>query len=312
MPFIRYQTEKFSDTHLAVVQFANGILDDYASQGYTLTLRQLYYQFVARDLFPDTWVDDTTGSKNSQKNYKKLGDIMVRARLSGLVDWNHLEDRTRSLASVSHWDAPGEIIASAAYSFRIDKWADQEYRPYVFVEKDALVGVVERICRQLDVSWFSCRGYASVSELWRIGQRMRDDYRFKQRPVVFHLGDHDPSGIDMTRDMRDRLCMFVGRPVDVTRIALNWNQVEELQPPPNPAKTTDSRYASYAAEFGEESWELDALDPTYITNLVSNSVAEIRDDDRFDALDARETTDRELLDQAAREWSTVVSHLNGG
>lgn len=88
---------------------------------------------------------------------------------------------------------------------------------------------------------------------------MGKDHR--ERRVILHLGDHDPSGIDMTRDISDRLELF-GADVEVKRIALNWDQIDEFTPPPNPAKLSDSRAGAYIAEYGDESWELDALEPT--------------------------------------------------
>lgn len=89
---------------------------------------------------------------------------------------------------------------------------------------------------------------------------------------MIHLGDHDPSGIDMTRDNFKRLSMFAGREVTVERIALNWDQVEEYDPPPNPAKMTDSRYEGYRSAYGDDSWELDALDPRVIQQLIVEHV----------------------------------------
>lgn len=116
-----------------------------------------------------------------------------------------------------------------------------------------------------------------------------------QRPIVFHLGDHDPSGIDMTRDNRDRLEMFAGTPVIVQRLGLNMDQIEQLKPPPNPTKLTDSRAEAYVQRFGQESWELDALDPSYIRSLIGNAVERIRDSEIWDVSLSREVAERDRL-----------------
>jgi len=163
---------------------------------------------------------------------------------------------------------------SAADSYGIDPWRGRAYRPEVWIEKDALVGVIEDTCTELDVPFFSCRGYTSQSEMWRASQRMRAHVKNKQKPIVIHFGDHDPSGIDMTRNITDRLAMFVGCEVPVIRAALNEDQIDKYNPPPNPAKMTDSRFRSYADLYGTKSWELDALTPQVINALVREHVGE--------------------------------------
>ena len=140
MPRIRYVAKNFGATALGVIREANAIIAEYAAQGYDLTLRQLYYQFVSRDLLP-----------NRQSEYKRLGDIINDARLAGLVDWEAIVDRTRNIRALPHWSDPAAIVQAAASSFAVDKWAEQPRRVEVWIEKDALVGVFEPVCEELDV-----------------------------------------------------------------------------------------------------------------------------------------------------------------
>jgi len=296
---ICYVEKKFSLTSLEVVEQANQILDAYQEEGFTLTLRQLYYQFVARGLLP-----------NTQQSYKRLGSIVNDARLAGLIDWDHIQDRTRNVRSNPHWTSPGDIIHSAASSYGIDLWEDQEHRVEVWIEKDALIGVIEGVCTDFDVPFFACRGYVSQSELWSAAQRMLGHQINRQEPVVIHLGDHDPSGIDMTRDIFDRLDLMVGKPVEVKRIALNMDQVQQYNPPPNPAKITDSRAGGYIAQHGVESWELDALEPFVIIGLVKNQILDLLDGYKFDMKKRRREEEREELTLAANNWDDVVRYLN--
>lgn len=86
-------------------------------------------------------------------------------------------------------------------------------------------------------------------------------------PVIIHLGDHDPSGIDMTRDIIDRMDIFEAG-VGVERIALNMDQIELYNPPKNPAKLSDTRAKGYIEKFGSSSYELDALEPRVIRDLI--------------------------------------------
>lgn len=131
MAKIRYKKWNPGADARDIIRQANEICADYAAQGYDLTLRQLYYQFVSKALLP-----------NRQQSYKRLGDIINQARLAGLMDWNYITDRTRNLQSLGHWRTPGEIIRSAANSFALDKWSDQPIRVEVWVEKEALAGIV--------------------------------------------------------------------------------------------------------------------------------------------------------------------------
>lgn len=200
MPNICYVEKNFQPATMQVIEQANIIINEYEAQGFSLTLRQLYYQFVSRDLI-----------RNSQREYKRLGSIVNDGRLAGLIDWDAIEDRTRNLMSLAHWDTPASIVQSISRQFRIDRWEGQPFRPEVWIEKDALVGVIEGVCNRNDVPFFSCRGYTSQSELWGAAQRLGSYAAAGQQPVIIHLGDHDPSGIDMTRDIEDRLNLFMGQ-----------------------------------------------------------------------------------------------------
>lgn len=298
MPRICYVDKKFNALRRERIDQANVIIKEYQAAGYELTLRQLYYQFVARDLI-----------KNNQREYKNLGDIINEARLAGLIDWNAIVDRTRNLRSIGHWDTPADIIASAASSFRIDKWVEQEHRIEIWIEKDALVGVIENACNKHDIPFFSCRGYTSQSELWGAAMRMNGYIKEGQEPVVIHLGDHDPSGKDMTRDIEDRFEMFCGRRIKVQRIALNMDQINKHKPPPNPCKITDSRAENYMKEFGDESWELDALDPKIINGLIETEVAKYKDMAQWRKDIATENKHRENLTLISSRWSDVVEQF---
>jgi len=299
MPKHCYVEKRFSQASLKIIAKANEIIEEFESQGYSLTLRQLFYQFVARDIIP-----------NTNRSYKNLGGIINDARLAGLIDWNHITDRTRFIRKNSHWETPGGVIQSAAESYRIDMWARQDYRPQVWIEKDALVGVIENICATLDVPYLSCRGYTSQSEMWGSSQRIEKAVEQDQIPVVFHLGDHDPSGKDMTRDIKERLRVFMGE-CKIERLALNMDQIEEFEPPPNPAKITDTRSTAYIAEFGNDSWELDALEPKIISNLIRDAITKLMDKKKWSEDEARWTKERNLLFKAAKEWPKISKALRG-
>jgi hypothetical protein len=297
MPRIAYVPKRFSAASMDIIAKANAVCQSYAAQGYDLTLRQLYYQFVSRD-----WI------ANKQSEYKRLGSVINDARLAGLLDWNYIVDRTRNLRDLAHWASPESIIDAVASQYRTDRWADQPKRVEVWIEKDALVGVIEGVCERNDVPFFSCRGYTSQSEVWGAAQRLIDYNRRGQKAIVVHLGDHDPSGIDMTRDINDRLYTF-GADVEVIRIALNMDQVERYDPPPNPAKLTDSRAEGYIARFGDDSWELDALDPATLDTLIEDEILSHRDEGQWDISTRAMEREKELLAAVSQRWDDVADFV---
>lgn len=297
MPKIEYVPKNFSADRLQMIEKVNKVVAEYQKQGYSLTLRQVYYQMVARDIIP-----------NNMRSYKNLGNLINDARLAGLIDWLAIEDRTRNLRGNSHWTEPGKVIESAAYSYRRDHWEGQPNYVEVWVEKDALIGIVGQICGKLDVNHFSCRGYVSQSEMWAAARRLHRRQEAGQRVVLLHLGDHDPSGKDMSRDIQERLVTFETYGVTFKQLALNMDQVELYNPPPNPAKLSDSRASGYIEEYGDECWELDALEPKVISDLISKNVEKYRDDTLYNAVVEREAEERRQLDDLAEHYEAVAEN----
>lgn len=292
-----YVDRSFNKPQLARIAQINSIISEYEPYGLKLTLRQLYYQFVARGLFA-----------NDDREYNKLKHILSEGRIAGLISWTAIEDRGRNLMGHETQDSPATAIKKLRDSYKLDLWKDQPMRCEVWIEKQALEGVIASICDTLRVNYFATKGYNSQSEQWSAGRRFASYYQRGQRPVVLHLGDHDPSGIDMTRDNRERLSLFTGVDVHVVRIALNLEQIEQLNPPPNPAKDTDARFEDYASTYFPDtpldevsSWELDALDPRYIQNLISTSVAQFRDETIWERSVAQEASDIDDLDNILEE-----------
>ena len=303
---INYVEKNMRRAALELVDMANVVIDDYQERGYELTLRQLYYQLVARDLIP-----------NTEKSYKHLGTTVSNGRMAGLIDWDAIVDRTRERSQRPAWSSPDEIIRASASQYRIDKWEGQDFRVFVWVEKEALAGVVNSACARHDIQadYVSCRGYMSQSTMWREGRNLAQVSAAGQVPVILHLGDHDPSGIDMTRDNLERLSLFSELPERsgfiVERIALNYDQIEHYNPPPNPTKLSDSRAAGYVSEFGDSSWELDALDPDVLVALIRARVEWYIDRGAWGERVAIEDEQRALLRLVADNWGIVADLADG-
>lgn len=253
---------RFNRKQEGLISTANTIIATYMASGLRLTLRQLYYQFVAHHGLP-----------NTERSYKSLGRLLSLARLAGLVDWDAIEDRGRKPDNPSEWDSVEEIVEAAINQFRLPRWEGQENHVELWVEKQALAGVLEPVAHRHHITLQVNKGYSSQSAMYDSAIR----FRASQKPgILLYLGDHDPSGEDMVRDVRDRLAMFGAR-VRVKKVALTMAQVEEHNPPPNPAKISDSRAQGYIARHGDESWEVDALDPHTLVKLIETEIKRVVD-----------------------------------
>jgi len=308
MPYIEYEDYSPRGETKVLLSQCQSILSDYKDEGLQLTVRQLFYQLVSRDVIA-----------NDQSQYNRLQRIVKRGRRSGYLDWEMIVDRGRPLRQRQRWGSPEEIIEASARSFHLDLWQDQAYRPEVWIEKDALVGVIKATCREWDVPYLSTRGYVSDSAAWRGAQRFRDvmngeksdrevpakSEEIQQIPVIIHLSDHDPSGVDMTRDLREKFELF-GLRFPIERVALTMDQIRRYEPPPNYAKASDSRSEGYVEQYGTECWELDALDPSVIQSVVEDAVQEqVTSRESFAARKEERKEQRERLGEVSDRWTEL-------
>ena len=269
----QFTNNPFSAKKYAYIDKCNLILDEYKDEGYTLTLRQLYYQLVARDIIP-----------NKVTEYSKLSNILKDGRLAGLVDWSMIEDRIR-IPKRPYWvtgikDALNDTISQ----YRLNRMRGQRQNIEIWVEKDAVSNILYRISKKYHINLMVNRGYSSISAMYKASKRFVDG------DIILYFGDYDPSGLDMIRDIKERLELLEVS-VDIRPIGLTYEQIQELNPPPNPAKITDPRAKWYIEKFGQSSWELDALPPSYLEKVCEKAVLDIIDIDLYNKMIEQEQKD---------------------
>jgi len=282
----KFVHKDFKIESMRKIATANEIITKYLRAGLRLTLRQLYYQFVAHHDLP-----------NTEKSYKNLGKLISDARLAGLIDWNAIEDRGRVPVRPNEWNSISDICNVVVDTFRLPRWAGQPNYVELWVEKQALAGVLEPVAEEHHVTLMVNKGYSSQSAMFDAAVRFVRAYKSggHEQGYVLYIGDHDPSGEDMVRDVNDRLYMFGTRELEVRKIALTMAQVEEYDPPPNPAKLTDSRAAAYIDQHGDSSWEVDALDPETLVRLITDQFDELLDRDMMQEIIDREDSQKQRL-----------------
>jgi hypothetical protein len=273
---------------LDLVEQCVAITQEYMEQGYVLTLRQLYYQLVSRDVVP-----------NTEKSYRKVGQYCTRARLAGMMDWDAIEDRVRRPHRHIEFRDLEERVEAALDNYRLCRWNDQPHYTELWVEKDALASVLEPLADEYHVTLMVNRGYSSSSAMKDSAERFRE-YDGNRECFLFYLGDLDPSGEDMVRDIATRMQEFMVSPI-VEKIALTIEQVRHFNPPPNPAKQTDPRAAAFVARYGASSWEVDALPPRELVRIIRSSLDRVVDKKRMKAVVAREELDKARLREAVAE-----------
>lgn len=268
---------RLSKANRIMLERINSILEEYRNDGYVLTLRQLYYQLVSKDIIP-----------NNDREYAKLSNILKKGRMAGIVDWSAIEDRVR-VPKLPYWVRDVQhAIQDTIEQYRVDRMQGQQRNIEIWVEKDALSNVLFRVTSKYHIRLMVNRGYSSISAMYDAHRRLRSG------DVILYFGDHDPSGKDMVRDIRERMEEF-GREVDVRPVALTMEQIRRFNPPPNPAKITDPRAKWYIREYGRTSWELDALPPRELIRLAKEAVEELIDLDLNNRCLDREQRDIEEL-----------------
>lgn len=304
---IKYEAWDPTRGTVELLEQCNDVIEDlHEGQGYTLTVRQLYYQLVRQTLIP-----------NDMRSYDRVKRVLTRGRMAGFIDWEAIEDRTRRVIENPHWESEAALLRTAAKWHLNDMWRDQAQRVVVWIEKDALSGILTGVCEELDVQLFPNRGNLSASWMWRAAQQFVEWIEEGQSVLLLHLGDHDPSGVAMTDDIAGRLREFgVDRAAyehlldfEVRRIALTMDQVREYDPPPNPAKLSDSNAKSYVKKYGALSWELDALTPDVLNALVREHVEPLIDEVARDARREKVRAERKRVLDVSENWKRVVRFL---
>ena len=279
-----------------LLETINEIIEEYSMEGYKLTLRQLFYQLVSRDIIP-----------NEQKEYAKLSRLLTEGRMAGFVDWSAIEDRNRVPYIPYSVDDIEDAIEDTINQYRLDRQEGQNNHVELWVEKDALSGVLKRITQKYHIKLVVNKGYSSTSAMYDAYKRFSEKIEDNKKVIILYLGDHDPSGLDMIRDIHQRTCEFlIGDSIDplgddeipnfqVRPIGLTMEQIKKFNPPPNPVKLKDPRGTGYIKKYGNVAWEVDALNPETLLELVKENVEELIDINLFNKQLKKEEKDKEKL-----------------
>jgi hypothetical protein len=293
------------------------VLREYSAMNIRLTNRQLYYQLVAGDMIP-----------NAVEIYKRICTFLTDARYGGYIDWESIEDRGRVPSMPLEFNDIKERMELALNNYRLKRWSDQEYYVELYCEKQAMESVFKPVAQKYHIFFGYNKGYSSASTMYDLAQRVKEQIVNGKICIILYAGDHDASGKDMIRDVRERITEFltcgddpvqellndnydaydyvdISNNFQVVPIALNMIQIKKYNPPSNPAKITDPRAKNYIKEFGNVSWELDALKPNVLMKIAEDNIQNYLDVDKYNAWIKKEEKDmitlRKISDKVLKE-----------
>ena len=261
--------------HAQTEAMLEAVIDVLNNASSAMTVRQVYYQLVSRQVI-----------ENNRSQYQAVSKLLVGARLDGTIGWDQIEDRLRRPRTPQMWTDLSSFVKSVRRSYHRDPWPEQEVYVEVWLEKDALSGIFEDILRPFGITLNVGRGYDGWSSINEASERLTGD------AVILYFGDFDPSGEDMVRSLEERLNTLGSYP-EVVKCALTVGDIQRYHLPPAMAKTSDTRSRRFAAQYGWHSAvELDALPVDVLRDRLRSEVEERID---LDALTAtRQTEDTEV------------------
>lgn len=243
-----------------------------------MTVRQCYYQATVRGIVEKT-----------EAGYTKVQTDLVLMRKSGTLPYNWLADNTRWQRKPNTHNSIQDALNETARFYRKALWSEVDAYVEIWLEKDALSGVIYPVTSKYDVPLMVARGYASLSFLSAAAEHIND----LDCPIfIYHLGDFDPSGVNAGEKIEQTLRELApAANITFERIGVTEWQIEEFKLPTRPTKTSDTR----SKGFGDISVELDAIDPGTLRAIVEAAITDHLPSDQFNVLKAAEESEREII-----------------
>ena len=243
-----------------------------------MTVRQVFYQATVAGV-----VDKT------EAGYAKVQTDLVAMRRAGKLPYHWLADSTRWQRKPITFGSIEEALQDTARLYRKSLWRDADSYVEVWLEKDALAGVVAPVTSEFDVPLMVARGYASLSFLHSAAEAIAE---LDVPAYIYHLGDYDPSGVNAGEKIEQTLRELAPTAeIHFERIAVNQDQIRQWELPTRPTKQSDSR----AKNFGDVSVELDAISPETLRQLVRLYIERHLPLEQLRVLKAAEHSERNTL-----------------
>jgi hypothetical protein len=263
-----------------------------AEKAQPITGRGIGYKLFVRDLI----------SSMGKTDMKKVYRLLKEARERGMIPWDWIVDETRDLERAPSWDDPADYADVVIRSYRRDHWNQQPVRVEVWSEKGTVRGVLAPVLNKYGVGFRVMHGFSGATTVYDVAQ---DD---DGRPlIVLYIGDYDPSGLCMSEhDLPARFDKYGGDHIDIERIALNREHLDDLPSFPAANKKKDPRYRWFLSNYGERCWELDALDPNSLRAMVETAILEHIEPVAWKRCAVVEKAERESIRSVLSQWKNEL------
>ncbi len=256
------------------------------------TLRGLFYRVVSAGILPST----------DKANYQQLGRVMTTLREAGAIPFDWLVDNVRSTLKPSSWAGIDDFAETVRDCYRLDFWRRLPDYVHVVCEKDAIAGVLSPVCREYDIRLSPIRGYVSLS----FAHEIADVWNRTSKPVAaYYLGDYDPSGFDLERDIVDKLTRYCSRPFSWTRLGVNEPDFAEFDLVELEPKESDRRTRKFIEQHGDRCAEIDAIPATELRRRLRSAIESHIPPGEWERLQEVETAERS-------SWSAFVDQFQNG
>ena len=251
-----------------------------------MTVRGAFYALSTRGIVP-----------KDEGGYRSVQAQILRMRRDGILDWKFIADSTRWQRKPPTWDSHEDALEVTARTYRRNLWRSQKVRIEVWLEKDALAGIVMEATSPWDVALMVSRGSSSATFLHGSAEMATEAWEWDHIEThVFTLYDFDAGGQRAARTVERGLRQYAPHtPIIVTHLAVNVEQIAEWSLPTRPAKKSDPE----AHKFGSLAVELDAIPPNVLIGLVENAIVGLIDDRAWEMEKAYEQSERTILSRIA-------------
>jgi hypothetical protein len=262
-----------------------------ADEAKPITGRGIGYKLFTAGLIPSMSINDM----------KRVYRLLKEAREQGEIPWDWIVDEAREIERVSTWDDPAEYARCVARSYRRDFWNQQPHRIQVWSEKGTVRGVLAPVLNRYAVGFFPVHGFSSATAAHDIAED--DDGRDL---IVLYVGDIDPSGMFMSeQDLPARFVKYDGDHVKLRRIALTFPQTRGLPSFQASDKRKDPRYKWFRSNYGEECWELDAMDPNDLRDCVEREIVKLIEPEAWRRCEVVNAAEQDSLRTVLDKWGTA-------
>jgi hypothetical protein len=230
----------------------------------------------------------------------KVSRLLREAREEGIIPWEHIVDETRELERQASWNDPAAFVRTVRRAYRRDFWNEQPVRVEVWSEKGTVRGVLAPVLDEYGVGFRVMHEFSSATTIHDIAEDGGKSL------VALYIGDLDPSGLYMSeRDIPDRLEKYDGDHVELERVALTWEQVAGLPSFSAADKTKDPRHKWYTRSFGNRCWELDAMDPNDLREIVEHEIKRLIEPEAWERCRVCQEAEQESLQTVLDSWGSA-------